>query len=91
MILILVLSMNIHAQNLVPNPSFEEYITCPISGVTLGRASNWTVPEQGLTPDYFKRYLVLNNRKLGISEMGNTLVEDLDEVSFATQSVAFLK
>lgn len=43
------------AQNLVPNPSFEEYHACPTLGVTLGNASYWTVPEQGLTPDYFNR------------------------------------
>lgn len=53
----------------------------------------FNVKGQELVPNgYFNyRNLVLNNRKLAISEMGNTLVEDLDKVAFATHSVAFLK
>src|SRR5258708_1196083 len=44
-------------KNLVPNPSFEEYIKCPITFSTdplhFG-PNNWSSPSQG-TPDYFNK------------------------------------
>jgi hypothetical protein len=55
MILSVILSLQSQAQNLVPNPSFEEYDTCPTQGVTLGQALFWTVPAAGSTPDYYNR------------------------------------
>jgi hypothetical protein len=39
-------------QNLVPNPSFEEYTTCPNNGGQLEYALYWTNPLIGTTPDY---------------------------------------
>ncbi len=42
----------LNAQNLVPNPSFEEYTSCPIGVPDLeGKCNNWT-SFRG-TPDYF--------------------------------------
>ena len=46
-----------YAQNLVPNPSFELYHTCPdtfmsIDGNTIEASDNW-INGSGFTPDYF--------------------------------------
>jgi hypothetical protein len=41
----------VQAQNLVPNPSFEEFTDCPADPITPALASNWS-PLRG-TPDYF--------------------------------------
>ena len=41
----------VHAQNLVPNPSFEEYDTCPDYFSQLYHASGWTININ--TGDYF--------------------------------------
>ena len=41
----------INAQNLVPNPSFEEYYQCPDTNAMIQYASNW-LPDGG-TVDYF--------------------------------------
>lgn len=40
------------AQNLVPNPSFETYTTCPTATSELAVATPWVQPTGG-TPDYF--------------------------------------
>jgi hypothetical protein len=40
-----------HAQNLVPNPSFEDTLECPDFPGQVSRASGWYVAEN--TPDYF--------------------------------------
>ncbi len=40
------------SQNLVPNPSFETYTTCPTSVNQLNSAIPWVTPTLG-TPDYF--------------------------------------
>lgn len=39
-------------QNLVPNPSFEEYLVCPATISQLGLARNWYNPSRS-TPDYY--------------------------------------
>lgn len=39
------------AQNLVPNPSFEDAVGCPTTGGQVYLANHWYVAEQ--TPDYF--------------------------------------
>ena len=39
-------------QNLVPNPSFEEYNTCPNINPDIGSSNNWINPT-GYSPDYF--------------------------------------
>lgn len=41
-----------HAQNLVPNPSFENYTTCPNSASQITFAFPWNTPTAG-SPDYF--------------------------------------
>jgi hypothetical protein len=46
----LLASDNIFAQNLVPNPSFEDTIQCPISGSLLN-TQQWSIG--GGTPDYY--------------------------------------
>jgi gliding motility-associated-like protein len=51
----------INAQNLVPNPSFEDYTSCPVSASDIGYSSSYTsfptvkkwVRASGATPDYF--------------------------------------
>lgn len=40
------------SQNLVPNPSFEIYVTCPDNASQIQYAVNWFPPTWG-TPDYF--------------------------------------
>lgn len=40
------------AQNLVPNPSFEVYSSCPIALGEISKATSWYSPTGG-TPDYF--------------------------------------
>lgn len=42
-----------HCQNLVPNGSFEVFITCPEQPNQLKLAREWNVPSFGGTPDYF--------------------------------------
>jgi hypothetical protein len=51
--LMLVLSLNIHAQtNLVPNPGFEDTSACPNGLDQLFKSPPWNKPTTG-TPDYF--------------------------------------
>ena len=40
------------SQNLVPNPSFENYSTCPNSTAQIHLVSSWVSPSNG-SPDYF--------------------------------------
>lgn len=43
-----------HAQNLVPNPGFESYLTCPTTDFQFdGYVANWKNPTVGGSPDYF--------------------------------------
>lgn len=42
----------VFAQNLVPNPSFEEYTDCPYAPAQLEFAKHWINPTQG-SPEYF--------------------------------------
>lgn len=42
---------NSYAQNLVPNPSFEDTVSCPTGLAQLYKAQNWI--SFGYTPDYF--------------------------------------
>lgn len=42
---------SVYAQNLVPNPSFEDTIACPIFANQLNNSANWWVSRG--TPDYF--------------------------------------
>ncbi len=49
-----------NAQNLVPNPSFEVYDTCPQDASMLHYASPWFVPTWG-TPDYYNSCFTYSN------------------------------
>src|SRR6186713_2945646 len=40
-----------NAQNLVPNPDFENHFSCPVQTGELYRCEDWT--SYGFTPDYF--------------------------------------
>ena len=46
------LGFDTHSQNLVPNPSFEDYTDCPYSDNQVHFAEPWTNPG-ALTPDFF--------------------------------------
>ena len=53
-LLFLSLFGKITAQNLVPNPSFENYIACPTGSGQIDSLQNWFVPvNHGGTPDYY--------------------------------------
>src|SRR5205085_585438 len=50
--LLLLFSFSIgNAQNLVPNPGFENYITCPVNYGELFKCQDWST--FGNSPDYF--------------------------------------
>jgi gliding motility-associated-like protein len=42
------------AQNLVPNPSFEDTVSCPIGTAQFSAVANWFNPTAG-SPDYYNR------------------------------------
>lgn len=47
------ISSTLFAQNLVPNPSFELYTSCPTSAGAFAGVNNWyVVPTHGGSPDY---------------------------------------
>jgi len=46
------------AQNLVPNPSFEDTVSCPDGGGQVWKAEHWYVAEQ--SPDYFNECCTLS-------------------------------
>lgn len=49
--LLLMFGSTINAQNLVSNPSFEDYISCPSDVIQIYKAIGWS--SYGFTPDYF--------------------------------------
>lgn len=52
-LLIIIASQAVVAQNLVPNPSFETYTTCPMGPSTFGiDVPPWSTPDTA-TPDYY--------------------------------------
>ena len=53
-ILIFIFAQQVFGQiNLVPNPSFEQYDTCPYNGGQIQYALSWINPATYSTPDYF--------------------------------------
>jgi gliding motility-associated-like protein len=52
-ILFCLLGSNIVAQNLVPNPSFEDTVYCPTTISQFDAVANWFNPSSGETPDYY--------------------------------------
>lgn len=57
-ILLLLLSYSLNAQNLVPNPSFEQYSSCPFSYSQLSFVTNWmntAIYPWGGSPDYYNQ------------------------------------
>jgi hypothetical protein len=53
-------------QNLVPNPSFEEYEECPLSTAELALQTNWESWQE--TPDYFNECNNVINGNAGVPE-----------------------
>lgn len=51
--LVLLLAGSVAGQNLVPNPSFEEYDFCSTFSDGAGWADLWFVPNLGQSPDYY--------------------------------------
>lgn len=68
--IILLLTMATHlvnAQiNLVPNPSFEDTVTCPDHGGNIDQASGWI--NCGITPDYFNVCANISFPSLGVPD-----------------------
>lgn len=64
------------AQNLVPNPSFEEYLDCPEffdSAIPFHDwVANWTVPTWG-TPDYFNECSIIEPINSGVDVPSNCI------------------
>ena len=58
----------VDAQNLVPNPSFEEYSQCPDNWTQIDRASNW-ISIKG-SPDYFNSCNLFETFSTPINLMG---------------------
>ena len=50
----LILNLNGIGQNLVPNPSFEVYDTCPYYSGGITFSNNWSSPNMG-SPDYYNQ------------------------------------
>ncbi len=48
-------SINTMAQNLVSNPGFEEYTSCPERNGDIKKCISWSTTSPGSTPDYFHK------------------------------------
>lgn len=53
LVIYLLLFIRTNSQNLVPNPSFETYSSCPTTNNQLNYATGWTNPTTWGTPDYY--------------------------------------
>jgi OOP family OmpA-OmpF porin len=53
LILTMISSKSYSQDNLVPNPSFEQYDTCPDNAGQIEYAIPWTIPLKTNTPDFF--------------------------------------
>ena len=51
-LILLIFTVTVNAQNLVPNPSFENYSFCPNAPSEIYLLDNWTNPAN-TTPDFF--------------------------------------
>jgi len=60
---LLMVNLQSFSQNLVPNPSFEQYDTCPNNYSQIVRASGWYSPTTG-TPDYLNACSAFNGIKV---------------------------
>jgi hypothetical protein len=61
------IALHVSAQNLVPNPSFEEYEDCPNNSSQIDLVMNWVVANEG-TPDYFNSCFVSGVSDVGVPE-----------------------
>ncbi len=52
------LSLSVHAQNLVSNPSFEAHTGCPERNGDIKKCVSWSTTSPGSTPDYFHKCYV---------------------------------
>ena len=60
----------LRSQNLVPNPSFEDTVSCPTSTNQLNRTKFWINPTQ-CTPDYYNSCSVANGGVVNVPNNGN--------------------
>jgi len=51
----MIISSTLSAQNLVLNPSFEDYSSCPTFGSQINLATPWIEPNAGSTSDYYNQ------------------------------------
>jgi hypothetical protein len=66
--LLILITMNVNAQNLVPNPSFEDTVQCPNHGGNIDQAVGWI--NCGITPDYYNSCANLTAPALGVPDGG---------------------
>jgi len=69
-LLLLVLPILVEGQNLVPNPSFEHYTSCPTSDGMIYLASPWQDPSTG-SSDYFNECSSSNQASVPTSIFGH--------------------
>lgn len=83
--------LHLHAQNLVKDPSFEEYVRCPqniIQDISKFPLKNWNIPTKGTT-DYFntcshKLETTIPNNFNGYQEArtGNGVIHSLNSINW---------
>jgi hypothetical protein len=66
--LLILITMNVNAQNLVPNPSFEDTVQCPSHGGNIDQATGWI--NCGITPDYYNACANFTLPSLGVPDGG---------------------
>ncbi len=59
----------VHAQNLVPNGSFEEYTECPTNYAQVDRAVGWSILSN--SPDYFNRCNTNDSMDIPVNLVGD--------------------
>lgn len=64
-LIIMLATTNIKSQNLVPNPYFTVYDTCPDNFSQIKRATYWSSPNTG-TPDYYNQCCTLGPLYVGV-------------------------
>jgi len=64
--------MAVFGQNLVPNPSFEDTVSCPSTLADLSSITFWTAPTQG-SPDYFNSCSSNSDIDVPLNGFGNQI------------------
>jgi hypothetical protein len=65
-------SLSVGGQNLVPNPSFEDTVSCPSTLADLSSITFWTAPTQG-SPDYFNSCSSNSDIDVPLNGFGNQI------------------